>query len=201
MAKNTDFVKNSAGFIRQRVSKKLFLAAQRARLEALDEVGKSVIAHPVSRALMSGSDDLMPKPGTLFGLMGFREGRKPVQELSAFLKGSLAFKLILRRESFSGGSGVIGRMIGPSEEDFVEAGITTDEWNDNRSWPDVIETRVPGLSKYLAKDGYGRSKEGFQVKNRKVWETDELKEMPYLTPIFRKFKKTFREKLLIYANL
>jgi hypothetical protein len=198
MARKRDFLRNARGELRKIASAKILAQAEIAREESLDELIKDVVTHPVSRALTSHSEALMPKPGTLFGFLGFRAGRQPVQELVAFLRSKAGVRTSVPQTAIGGTTGLIGRVSLPSDQDLVKAGITTDDWGDGRSWPEMIETSVPGLGNYLARES-GRSQEGWQVKN-KVWPTEDFKEIEYLTPIFKKFQATFLRKLRKYTR-
>lgn len=194
MARKNDFLRTASGVVRSRVTEKVTRAMEESRQETLVELAKDVFHHPVSKAISSHSDHFMPKPGSLFGFLGFSAQRNPIEELVAFLRSPRAFQLRLSRQTIGRTTGLIGSMKGPTDDDFVEAGITS-EWGDGRSWPEMLETKVPGLSTFLAKDGYGRSEEGAQIKNRKLWDNDELSEIKYLTPILQKAKRRFIDKI------
>jgi hypothetical protein len=156
-------------------------------------VSKKVLSHPLSQELMTHSDPStqFDKPkSSLFAFMGFKKGKNPVQKLVTFLRSKYAF-----RTSISRGDQLSIKLIGPSEEDMVEHEISVDEWGDGRSWPEMLETGLTGLSNFLAIDGIGRSDGGIQI-DKKLRSVDTLEPIKYLSPIFKQAERQFRNLLI-----
>jgi len=194
-----NFLKNAKGEFRKVINKKVKEATSEAHREALAYMEEQLLNHPLSKELISQSSpsSYFAKPnGTLFGLMGFKSSRNPVFELLAFLKGAGGLRYILSK-------GITGRvfsnLLGPSGKDLASGGIILDEWGDGRSWPEVVEEGIPGLSNFFVSDKYARSKLGFQV-GHNLNEIGDLNKIKYLSSIFRntktKFTKTIIRKLV-----
>ena len=199
MARYRDFLRNTHNGVRTRITQKLIRAMQDSRQEVIQEVVKDVVNHPVSRALKNNSEDFVPR-GTLFGFLGFESGSTPVEDLVAFLKSPQGFQMTLNKTQVRSSTGIVGVVSSPTDESMFDSGIST-PWSDGRSWPEMLETKVPGVSSFLAKKGYGRSEEGFQLKNVRLTEQEDLKEIKYLSPIFAKARKSFLTKLRRKAQL
>jgi hypothetical protein len=198
MAKK-NFLKNFKGQFRKVINKKVKEATVAAYRESLTYMEEQLLNHPLSKELISKSSpsSYFAKPnGTLFGLMGFKSSRNPVFELLTFLKGANGLRYILSK-------GITGRvfsnLLGPSGKDLASGGIILDEWGDGRSWPEVVEEGIPGLSNFLVSDKYARSKLGFQVEHN-LNEVGNLNKIKYLSSIFRnvktKYTKTIIRKLV-----
>lgn len=199
MARYRDFLRNTHNGVRTRITQNLIKAMEDSRHEVIQEVVKDVVNHPISKALKNHSDGFVPR-GTLFGFLGFENGSTPVEDLVAFLKSPQGFQMTLNKAQTRSYTGIVGVVSSPTDESMVDSGIST-PWGDGRSWPEMLETRVPGLSSFLAKKDYGRSEEGIQLKNSRLTEQEDLKEIQYLSPIFAKARKSFLTKLRRKAQI
>jgi hypothetical protein len=194
-----NFLKNAKGKFRTVINKKVKEATVAAYRESLTYMEEQLLNHPLSKELISKSSpsSYFAKPnGTLFGLMGFKSSRNPVFELLTFLKGANGLRYILSK----GTTGrVFSNLLGPSGKDLASGGIILDEWGDGRSWPEVVEEGIPGLSNFLVSNKFGRSKLGFQNEHT-LNEIGDLNKIKYLSSIFRnvktKYTKTINRKLL-----
>lgn len=196
MARKNNYLDVVQRTVRKRVNQKVERACDFAYNETIDTIEKDVLNHSISRELMSKKtpSSFFANPiGSLFGFMGFLDTRQPVQELLNFLKDRKGYTLTKRK---------VGRlreievqMTGPDDQMMADNKITVDRWDDGRSWPEMIESGMVGLSQFLVKDGYGDSKEGFQVKDKTLRASDVTAPTLYLTPIFKKAGRNFRKLL------
>ena len=132
------------------------------------------------------------KQATLIRNSFTNSSRNPVFELLSFLKGSNGLKYILSK----GITGkVYSKLLGPSGKDLASAGIILDEWGDGRSWPEVVEEGIPGLSNFFVSDKYQRSKLGFQV-DHTLYDVGDLNKIKYLSRIFRNVKTKYTKTLI-----
>ena len=190
-----NFLKTAKGTFRKIITKEVKRATEEAHKEALQYMEVQLLNHPLSKELISKSSpsNNFAKPnGTLFGFMGFKSSRDPVFELLSFLKGSNGLKYILSK----GITGkVYSKLLGPSGKDLASAGIILDEWGDGRSWPEVVEEGIPGLSNFFVSDKYQRSKLGFQV-DHTLYDVGDLNKIKYLSRIFRNVKTKYTKTLI-----
>lgn len=192
--KNFETVVKDAVYFK--VRDKFKQAAESSYKEVSESIKAEILNHPISKELLSHQDQSKtfssPK-GSLFGFMGFRQGRSPVQELINFITSPDGLKLkvgrsgFLRRPSAS--------FSAPSDEVLSKNGIEVDEWADGRSWPAMIESGIGGLSRFISKDKFGRSQEGFLIKNL-MNRPDASSPTPYLTPIFKRGVERFKNLVL-----
>ncbi len=194
-----NFLKNAKGQFRTVINKKLKKDTAEAYRETLVYMEEQLLNHPLSKELISKSSpsSYFAKPnGTLFGLMGFKSSRNPVFELLTFLKGGSGLRYILSKNKIGR---VFSNLLGPSGKDLAAGGIVLDEWGDGRSWPEVVEEGIPGLSNFFVSSKFQRSKLGFQVKHE-LNEIGNSNEVKYLSSIFKnvktKYTKTINRKLL-----
>jgi hypothetical protein len=194
-----NFLKNAKGQFRTVINKKVKEATVAAYKETLAYMEGQLLNHPLSKELISKSSpsSYFAKPnGTLFGLMGFKSSRNPVFELLTFLKGRSGLRYILSKNKTGR---VFSNLLGPSGKDLAAGGIVLDEWGDGRSWPEVVEEGIPGLSNFFVSSKFQRSKLGFQVKHE-LNEIGNSNEVKYLSSILKnvktKYTKTINRKLL-----
>lgn len=179
-----------------RMNQKFKEAAESSYKEVSNSIKAEILNHPVSRELISHQDTSQtfssPK-GSLFGFMGFKQGRAPIQELLNLISSPDGLKLKLGRYGFLRRAFV--SLSAPGDEELVKNGIEVDEWADGRSWPSMIESGMGGLSRFLSKNGFGRSQEGFLIQNS-MSRVDTTSPTPYLTPIFKRGMERFRTLIL-----
>lgn len=192
------FIGKFKSFVRKNLNRKVIRLSEEVYAETVNEIERDILAHPLSKELISNSNTSVffdrPK-GSLFGFMGFNTGRSPIKELLNFLRSEDGFKLDY--DKFGQASlrkNLQVSFLSPSEKNFIKAGIVLDKWNDGRSWPDVVETGITGLSHYFVKEGRGRSLKGFQIE-RTLRAGDTLEPIPYLSPIFQKAVNRFKNKI------
>lgn len=192
--KNFETVVKDAVYFR--MNQKFKEAVESSSKEVSESIKAEIINHSISRELLSrpdASQTFSSPKGSLFGFMGFKQGRNPVIELVNFISSPNGIKIkmgnygLFRRASASFST--------PSDEDLARNGIEVDEWADGRSWPAMIEAGIGGLSRFLSKDGFGRSQEGFLSKNS-MSRSDVSSPTPYLTPIFQRGVQRFKTLVL-----
>ena len=205
MAKTkSSFLRTGRNIIRTRFTKKLLLDVEEAFKETEESFYKDFNKHPISQELRGHTypssilnDTGWPRRGTLFGFMGFLEGRDPVQELENFLRdGQMGLRAEPVKNIISNVRGIFGRIKSPTPEEMAAARIQLDGWGDGRAWPEVLEdSGIDNLSFFYAGYGYGsRSQEGFQAKHE-LNPGNRLPKMQYLSPMLVKFEKRFSEVL------
>lgn len=182
--------------IRTRFTEKVNREAERVLEEEVNQICLDIKNHPVGKELSFHSNPslLFKKPsGSLFGFMGFLNGRDPISELISYFKSGQAFKLN-KIKPLGIRTGLDLKIIGPKDDDLVANGIVTDQWGDGRSWPEMIETGIPNLNRFLPKDGKGRSSEGVLIK-RNLNEGISFKPVSFLSAIYKNSNRRFYYKL------
>jgi hypothetical protein len=199
MAKRNQFEAVFKTASRKIINQRVKEAAESTFKDVVAGIEQDILNHPISRELIShkSPSSLFSSPrGSLFGFMGFKEGRNPVQELLNFLKSPSGFQLKVSRTGiFLLNRGIKATLTGPSDLDLVQNNIVVDEWNDGRSWPEMLESGMVGLSRFLSERSVGRSKEGILLKQT-LQRADTLEPVEYLSPIFKRAVGRFRRLMI-----
>lgn len=185
--------------VRKVVNQKVREASQATFNEVSASIERDVLSHPISKELLTTTDSSSffstPK-GSLFGFMGFKKGRNPIQELINYFKGGNGVRFSFGKYNVSSSQKRVSITLSlPSNEELAQNGIVLDGWSDGRSWTEVIETGMTGLSKFFSSDKFGRSTKGFQSQ-KTLNSSDSLGSIPYLTPIFERAKERFARTLI-----
>lgn len=195
-----DFFKRNVTKIKQNIDNRTKDALLDAFAEFKEELLEDIRNHPVSQELVGHtqpSQFLSGSRGTLFGFIGFNQGREPVKELIEFLRLFIQPRFIKRDSGlFSLMSTNILQTRVPSREDLRKAGnLMPDVWGYGETWPEMIEGGIEGLPKFLANrtDPNSRSKEGLQA--IKPIRGNNYQRVGYLSEIFLDFRnKILRTK-------
>ena len=188
-----DFRKHVEGLFSKEAFKRFAIESEIELEKIKDFILDSVESHPVSQEINSKvapSSYLQSSTASLFGFIGFVDGRDPVSELVEYLDKAL---VIQKNKATLGNriSGTFARLNLPTKSELRgEESLLPDFDNGGRSWVEMIENGVSGLDKYLQYEGRGRSTEGYQTKN-KVREGN-FTGVKYLTSIFSEARKRIR---------
>lgn len=152
---------------------------------------REVREHPICEELSTRPNNsrfLGGAAGTLYGFLGFEDGQEPVEDLLDFLAANILFQI--NRPTAIGVFPTT--VLIPSLEDIESEGSLSIPW-DSRPWPIAVEEGISGLPHYLFLEEKGRSLEGIQAKDRRgnliKIRSQDFKPVPFLKPIFARFRK------------
>lgn len=203
MARKRDFLTTARNVIRSRFTKKLERVAREAFEETKEAFNQEFDSNNINQELEGHSSPSAilrsngwQRRGSLFGFMGFNEGRDPVGQLRETLNSeSRGLRFKLSKNIFKRAVGILGTLESPSADQLAQDGHTLDGWGDGRAWPEVLEdSGIENLSYFYANPPYGRSEEGTQVK-AELNPGTSLKKMDYLSPLLKKAEKRFIKTL------
>lgn len=151
-------------------------------LDAGSEIGNA--AGNPSNTLVGKSDK------TLFTFIGFNKGEKPTNAIRNRIKetsptGPKLISLPVIKKSFV----YQFELDAPDLEDIYYN--TPLPWAPGLSWAEKLEQGIPGLGRFVAREGAGRSGGGFQAKQDfRAEEDSSSRRVDYLSEIVRNFINT-----------
>lgn len=172
-------------------------------IPATKELRKEFLSHPVTKEIKdgakygndagsaSGAVDVGKSEKNLFTFIGFEQGSNPIEEIEKRLDPShrdgpkmISLPVVKRRFIYQ------FDIKGPNLDEIHAK--TPIPWMPGFSWVKKLESGIPGLSRFIAKTGYGRSGGGIQAKTEIGKRQRTSNPVDYLTGLFKNFINSFK---------